>query len=303
MSMQKIVPYLWFGTQAQEAASFYVEAFGDGSRINAVTTVQDTPGGDCRTVSFELRGFSFNAINAGPVFTLNPSISFILNFDPSQDPQARENLDALWDRLSPDGIIRMPLDSYPFSKRYGWIEDKYGVSWQLFMPDPKGDHRPFIIPSLLFTGSVCGRAKEARDFYLSVFAHTKAGQLIPYGKNQEPDKEGTTMFTDFMLENQWFTATDSAYDHTFAFNEALSFMVNCNNQEEIDHYWKALSADPQAEQCGWLKDKFGISWQVAPKILDEMLSKGSDAQRYRVTQAFLSMKKFDIATLQRAYNE
>jgi predicted 3-demethylubiquinone-9 3-methyltransferase (glyoxalase superfamily) len=88
----------------------------------------------------------------------------------------------------------------------------------------------------------------------------------------------------------------------FKFNEAVSFMIRCQTQEEIDYYWAKLSAVPQAEQCGWLKDKFGLSWQVTATAMDEMLSKGTPEQVARVTQAFLKMKKFDIATLQRAYD-
>ena len=94
---------------------------------------------------------------------------------------------------------------------------------------------------------------------------------------------------------------DSARDHGFSFNEAISFMVGCDNQEEIDYYWDRLSAVPEAEQCGWLKDKFGVSWQVVPSVLDQMLTKGTPEQIARVTQAFLPMKKFDLAELEKAY--
>ena len=94
---------------------------------------------------------------------------------------------------------------------------------------------------------------------------------------------------------------DSAYEHNFAFNEAISFIVPCDTQEEIDDYWKKLSAVPEAEQCGWLKDKYGFSWQIVPTAMEEMMSKGSKEQITRVTEAFLQMKKFDIESLQRAY--
>ena len=94
---------------------------------------------------------------------------------------------------------------------------------------------------------------------------------------------------------------DSAYEHNFAFNEAISFLVSCDTQAEIDRYWKALSAVPEAEQCGWLKDKYGLSWQIVPTLMNEMMSKGSGEQIARVTEAFLKMKKFDIESLKRAY--
>ena len=149
--MQKIVPHLWFDTEAKEAAEFYVSAFKD-SKIKNISTIHDTPSGDSDIVSFELSGYSFMAISAGPYFKINPSISFMLNFDPSKDAQAREHLDELWTKLSVGGKTLMPLQEYPFSKWYGWIQDRYGVSWQLILTNPSGgEKRPFIIPSFMFT--------------------------------------------------------------------------------------------------------------------------------------------------------
>ena len=298
--MQKITPHLWFDKEAREAAEFYVSLFPD-SRVTNSTTLHDTPSGDSEIVSFELAGQSFMAISAGPVFKFNPSVSFIVNFDPSRDTNARENLDAVWEKLSQDGTALMPLDKYPFSERYGWVQDKYGLSWQLILTNPEGEERPFIIPSLMFVGEVAGRAEEAIKHYLSIFKNSKMGALARYGAGQEPDREGTVMFADFMLEGQWFAATDSAHEHKFAFNEAISFLVNCDSQEEIDYYWERLSADPEAEQCGWLKDKFGVSWQISSTALGEMLTNGTREQIDRVTQAFLPMKKLEIARLEKAY--
>jgi predicted 3-demethylubiquinone-9 3-methyltransferase (glyoxalase superfamily) len=235
----KITPHLWFDNEAREATEFYTSIF-PGSKITHLTTLRDTPSGDCDVVSFELSGQPFMAISAGPLFKFNPSVSFILNFDPLREERARESLDLLWDKLSQGGTALMPLDKYPFSERYGWIRDRYGLSWQLILSDPKGEERPFITPSLLFVGAVCGKAEEASDFYPSVFGNTKRGITARYPAGMEPDKEGSIMFTDFMLENQWFAAMDSARDHGFAFNEAISFMVSCDTQREIDYYWEAL---------------------------------------------------------------
>ena len=129
----------------------------------------------------------------------------------------------------------------------------------------------------------------------------KRGLVYPYGPDQQPDKEGTLMYADFMLEKQWFAANDSADDHKFNFNEAVSLMVNCHTQQEIDHYWKKLSAVPQAEQCGWLKDKFGLSWQIVPDNMEDMMADKDEKRVKRVTEAFLKMKKFDLAELEKAY--
>ena len=153
----------------------------------------------------------------------------------------------------------------------------------------------------MFVGKVSGKAEEAINFYLSVFRNSKRGIVARYSKGQEPNKEGTVMYGDFMIENQWFAAMDSANMHDFSFNEAISFIVNCNTQEEIDYYWEKLSAVPEAEQCGWLKDEYGVSWQIVPAVMNEMMKNGFRKQIDRLTQAFLRMKKFDSAKLEEAY--
>lgn len=303
--MQKITPHLWYDHQAREAAEFYTAIFPQ-SKINDITVLRDTPSGDCDLVSFELLGEKFMSISAGPLFKFNPSISFMVNFDPlffKSEENARATLDFVWEKMSEGGIPLMPLDEYPFSKRYGWIQDKYGVSWQLILTNPGGDPRPAIIPSIMFVGDNVGRAEEAINFYTSIFKNAKVGTMHRYVANQKPDEEGTIMFADFMLENSWFTAMDSAHEHKFQFNEAISLMVYCENQDEIDYYWKKLSAVPEAEQCGWLKDKFGLSWQIVPVKLHEMMADTDEKRFARVTKAFLKMKKFDLAKLEDAYQE
>lgn len=300
--MQKITPHLWFDKEAKEAAEFYVSVFPQ-SKITYVNQLHNTPSGDCDVVSFELWGHAFMSISAGPYFKINPSISFMVNFDPSQDPDAATRLEEIWKKLAEGGKALMPIGEYPFSKRYGWIEDKYGVSWQLILTNPEGERRPTIMPSLLFTQAMCGKAEEATDFYLSIFANAKRGAMARYPVGMEPDKEGTVMFTDFTLLGQWFVAMDSAQSHKFIFNEGVSLLVHCDTQEEIDVLWEKLSAVPAAEQCGWLKDKYGVSWQISPTVMDEMMHDPDQAKVDRVTKAFLQMKKFDIATLKRAYDQ
>ena len=299
-SKNKIAPHLWFDKEAKEATEFYCSLFPN-SKIKNITTITDTPSGDCDIVSFDLSGQPFMAISAGPLFRFNPSVSFMVNFDPSKDAAAEENLNNVWEKLSDGGTSLMPLGEYSFSKRYGWLNDKYGLSWQLILSHPGGEERPFIVPSLLFTDNVWGKAEEASEFYISIFKNARRGGIYRYPAGMEPDKEGTVMFTNFMIENQWFAAMDSAREHGYAFNEAVSFMINCDTQDEIDYYWERLSAFPESEQCGWCKDKYGLSWQVSPTVMNEMMTKGTREQVDRVTQAFLKMKKFDIEELKRAY--
>ena len=301
--MHKITPHLWFDKEAKEAAEFYTSLFPD-SKVTNVTTLHDTPSGDCDVVSFKLWGTDFQSISAGPLFKFNPSISFMVNFGPphlTDKKEATEKLDTIWEALSDGGQALMPLDKYPFSERYGWIQDKYGLSWQLILTGEEGESRPAILPSLLFVGDKAGKAEDAMNFYISQFENSKVGTVARYPAGREPDKEGSIMFEDFMIEDEWFAAMDSAHpQHNFDFNEAISFMVNCKDQAEIDKYWK-LSSVPESEQCGWLKDKFGVSWQVVPVALGEMLKNGTREQIDRVTQAFLPMKKLDIAKLKEAY--
>jgi predicted 3-demethylubiquinone-9 3-methyltransferase (glyoxalase superfamily) len=299
MTKQVITPHLWYDKEAEEAAEFYVSVFGRNSEIKNLTTIHDTPSGSADIVTFDIWGTEFMAISAGPLFAFNPSISFMVNFDPSQDKKARERIDEVWEKLAQDGKALMPLDKYPFSERYGWIQDKYGVSWQLIYTDPEGEERPLIIPSLLFVGDNSGKAEEATDFYLSVFRDSKRGAMARYPAGMEPDKEGTIMFTDFKLEGQWFAAMDSAQMHDFTFNEAVSLMVNCKDQREIDYYWDKLSALPEAEQCGWVKDKYGISWQIIPANMGELIAKNPE----KTTPVMLAMKKIIIADLIEAGEE
>jgi predicted 3-demethylubiquinone-9 3-methyltransferase (glyoxalase superfamily) len=299
--MNKIIPHLWFNKEAKEAAAFYTSVFGGDSKVGTISTLTDTPSGDADVVPFSLWGFEFLSISAGPYFKPTPAISFMVNFDPSQDPDAAKKIDEIWAKLSEGGTVMMELGEYPFSKRYGWCADKYGFTWQLILTNPEGEERPRIIPSFLFVGDKCGKAEEASDFYLSVFKDSKRGALAKYPAGAEPNKEGTVMFTDFKLEGTWFAAMDGGGPHNFDFGEAISLIVKCEDQAEIDYYWEKLSAVPESEQCGWLKDKYGVSWQIVPKQMDEMMATKDKAALDRVTQAFLKMKKFDIAELDRAY--
>lgn len=292
--MQKIVPHLWFDKEATEAANFYVSTFPN-SKVKNTSVLHNTPSGSVDIVTFELLGLEFQALSAGPLFKFNPSISFHVIC------KTKEEVDEIWEKLSHGGQVLMELGAYPFSERYGWLQDKYGLSWQIFYSS--ADHvQQKITPVIMFVGSVCGKAEEAVNFWTSIFPDAKVNAIQNYGKGEEPDEEGTLKYGSFLLFGQEFGAMDSAHEHQFTFNEAISFIVNCDTQEEIDYFWERLSAVPEAEQCGWLKDKYGISWQVVPLGVEEMLQ-GDDRERVdRVTQAFLVMKKLDIAKLQEAYD-
>ncbi|MBI3308333.1 MAG: VOC family protein [Candidatus Melainabacteria bacterium] len=287
--MQKITPHLWFDKEAVEAAKFYTSVFKD-SKVKNVTKIYDTPSGDCDIVSFQLMGQDFMSISAGPLFKFTPAISFLVLCN------KKEEVDDLWKKLSDKGKVLMEIDKYPWSERYGWLNDKYGLSWQIILTDEKVKQR--IVPSLMFTQDKCGKAEEAINLYVSVFDNSKIEKIIRYGKDEKPEKEGNIKYASFTLEGQEFTAMDSGHKHNFTFNEAISFIVECKNQEEVDYYWNKLSAFPESEQCGWIKDKYGVSWQIVPKQLGELINNDKSG---RVVQAMLKMKKLDVKKLEDAY--
>lgn len=287
MSMQKIIPHLWFDKEAKEAAEFYISVFDD-SKINFITQIHDTPSGDCDIVGFTLMGYDFMTISAGPLFKVNPSISFHVKC------RTFSEVNHIWEKLSIGGTIMMELGEYTFSRRYGWIQDKYGISWQVIYTE--GDFRQRITPVLMFTGDLCGKAEEAINFYSSVFPGSEASVLARYIKDEKPDNEGTVKYARFALTGHEFGAMDSARMHGFSFNEAISLIVNCNDQKEIDYFWNKLSAFPEAEQCGWIKDKYGISWQIIPSNMGELMGKNPE----KTTPVMLSMKKIIITDIEKA---
>jgi predicted 3-demethylubiquinone-9 3-methyltransferase (glyoxalase superfamily) len=294
--MPEITPHLWFDKEAKNTVGFYVSVFPD-SKITHTAALHNvpTPTGECDLLSFELSGQPFMAINAGPLFKFNPSISFLVVQKTTKD------VDELWAKLSKGGSVLMELGEYPFSKKFGWTSDRYGLSWQVMLDDGHYPFQRLITPTLMFVGNVAGRAEEAMKFYASIFPESKVGDIARYPAGMEPEKEGTVKHGSVFLTGQEIFAMDSAREHKFSFNEAISLLIPCEDQKEIDFYWDKLSADPKSEQCGWLKDKFGVSWQVWPTIMGEMMKNGTREQLDRVTQAFLPMRKFDLAALRKAY--
>jgi predicted 3-demethylubiquinone-9 3-methyltransferase (glyoxalase superfamily) len=298
--MQKITANLWYDSEAEEAAEFYVSLFAN-SRVGRISRygkagfeIHGQPEGKAMTIEFELEGQQFIGLNGGPVFKFTPAVSFLVAC------KTKAEVDTLWKRLSEGGTALMELAEYPFSERYGWTTDRYGLSWQVMAAGSREIVQK-IIPTLLFVGRVCGKAEEAMNFYASVFHNARVGDIDRYGKGEGPDREGTVKHGAFTLEGQEFAAMDSALEHNFTFNEAVSFLVGCETQEEIDYYWERLSAVPESEQCGWLKDRYGLSWQISPNVLGAMLLDQDKAKVERVTNAFLKMKRFDIERLKQAF--
>ena len=301
LNTQKIVPCLWFDRQAEEAAHHYASIFANskiGPIVHAGKTGTEThgvPEGAVLTVEFEIEGLRFAALNGGPLFHFTPAISFLVAC------RTAGEVDALWGKLTEGGTALMDLGEYPFSERYGWTADKYGLSWQVMAMGDR-EIRQKIVPTLMYVGEQCGKAEAAIRLYTSVFDRAKIGDILRYGPGEEPDKEGTVKHAGFTLEGLDLAAQESAYDHAFTFTEAISLMRPCETQGEIDRFWEKLTADGGEESmCGWLKDKFGVSWQIVPAGLDEMLRDPDPERVARVMNAFLKMRKIDIAELERAF--
>lgn len=294
-TQQKITYCLWSDKEAEEAVNFYASVFPNLKKTEIIYNPVDTPSGKTGTVltaNFELEGQEFMLLNGGPEFKLNPSISFMVHCDTADE------VEKLWNKLSEGGKVRMPVDKYPFSDKYGWIEDKYGVNWQLILP--QGEAPQKVMPSLMFTNEVYGKAEEAINYYTSVFHNAKTGTIARYPAGMEPDKEGAVMYSDFMLEGQWFAAMESAREHHFDFNEGVSFVVHCDTQDEIDYYWDKLTAEGKEVACGWLRDKYGVAWQITPDMLLKQWQSEDKEKSKRVMQAMMKMVKLDIAELENA---
>jgi len=306
---QKITPCLWFNDNCEEAINFYVSIFPN-SKINHIMRypegVEEGPmkgmDGKILTAFYELEGYSFQALDGGPTFKMNPSVSFMVNFDPSKDAEAAKHLEEMWNKLSEGAKVLMELNEYPLSKKYGWLEDRFGVSWQLILTDPTGEPRPFIVPSLLFVNKVAGKAEEALDYYTSIFKNSKKGLVAHYPAGMEPDKEGSLMFGEANLDGSWLIAMDSAHEHKFDFTAGTSLVIDCKDQAEVDYFWEKLTTGGEESQCGWLVDKYGVWWQIVPQQLGELMNSGDPVKTKRVIDAFMPMKKLDIATLQAAYD-
>ncbi len=296
--MQKIIPNLWFDHQAEEAATFYCGLF-DHSKVSHIARYEEAgaavsgmPEGSVLTVEFTLSGQEFIALNGGPVFSFTPSISFYVNCE------TEEELDRLYRELSRGGFVLMELGVYPFAQKFAWVQDQYGLSWQLNL----GARSQKITPFLMYSGAQLGKAEEAVLFYTGLFEHSSVLHMDRYGAG-ESMPEGTVRHTAFRLNGQEFMAIDSGMEHAFTFTEALSLMVNCKDQQEVDRLWYALTKEGEIQPCGWLKDKYGVSWQIVPAAFNDMMKDPDPKKVHNMMKAMFQMEKLDLDALKRAYEQ
>ena len=292
--MKGITPFLWFNDNAEAAARFYSSLFKN-SQIGTIRRYGDAgpgPKGSVMTLTFRLEGQEFMALNGGPVYTFSPATSFFVNC------ATRQETDELWKGLSKGGKVLMELDKYPFSERYGWVQDAFGLSWQLNL----GPRPQKITPFLLFVGKEFGKVEEAITFYTSLFKNSRIEKIARAGSG-DPDPAGSVKHAVFTLQGQEFMAMESNANHAFTFTPAISHFVNCDTQEEVNFLWEKFTESGRSEQCGWVTDKYGVSWQIIPTALGRLLGDKDPVKAQRVMKAMLKMIKIDITALQKAYDE
>lgn len=291
----RVIPNLWFAGNAEEAGEFYAGIF-PGARLGAIQRypteglldVQQHLAGQPLTVDVELPDLRISLINAGDEFRPNPSAGFLVTIDPERDQDAPAQLEGLHAALVDGGSELMELGEYPFSPRYAWVQDRFGVSWQLMLTEPGTGRRPRVVPALLFSSAAQNRCRDAIDHWVATFPDSEWGTVAEYPQATGPAEQGSIMFSEARILGQSITAMDSGVDMPVSFTEGFSLMVRANGQEELDRWWAALSRVPEAEQCGWCKDAFGMSWQVIPADLDQLMS------RPGAYEALMGMGKIEI---------
>ncbi|HEM4974241.1 TPA: VOC family protein [Streptococcus suis] len=291
--MQAIIPHLWYDTEAKEAVAFYVELFG--GKIDWTYTITDTPSGDADLVQFQLGDMTLAAISAGPYFKLNESMSLMVNV------ASKDDVSRLYEALSDGGRVLVPLAEYPFSPYYVWLEDRFGLSWQLsYEPDLDVPYSFDIC--LLFSQDQVGLAQPMLDYYKDKLPQARLGRLSYYGEGEAAVAAAKLNYAELFIGDQKIIAMDHGYGAEASFNEAFSLMVYVDSQDELDFYYDLLSAVPEAEICGWGKDQFGISWQIVPRILMEAYDTASPEKVKAVNAAVMTMKRLDIAAIQELLN-
>jgi predicted 3-demethylubiquinone-9 3-methyltransferase (glyoxalase superfamily) len=280
--MQKqLTPCLWFDNRAQEAAAFYCKHLAN-TQIRSQSPI---------VTEISVSGQNVVLLDGGPKYQPNASISFFYICE------GNENIDEIWKAFAKDGEVLMPLDKYDWADRYGWVNDKYGISWQ-FSTGKIEDVGQKLTPCLMFTGKQYGRAEEAMNHYASIFGDFKLDGILRFGENEQPDEPGKVKHAQLSLDGNKFMFMDSAQAHNVNFSEGVSLTIHCDTQEEIDYYWEHLTEDGQESMCGWLKDKFGVSWQVVPNIINQLMS--DPAKAGKAAKAFMEMRKFDIEKIVQA---
>ena len=278
---KQITPCLWYNGQAKEAAKLYCSIFND-AKITAQSPI---------VTEVSIDGQNLVLLDGGPMYQPNPSISLFYICEEQRE------FDRIWEGLSKEGTVMMAADKYPWSDMYGWVSDRFGISWQISL-GKMSDVGQRITPCFMFTGKQYGRVDEAIEHYSSIFDTASVDGILRYGANEAPDREGLVKHAQIALNGQKLMLMESAHEHTFNFTEGVSLTLHCDTQEEIDHYWNKLTENGAESMCGWLKDKFGVSWQIIPTVLSKIMNDPEKAGK--AAKAFMSMRKLDIEQIVQA---
>jgi predicted 3-demethylubiquinone-9 3-methyltransferase (glyoxalase superfamily) len=272
-----IYPCVWCNNNAAELAEFYVSVFPDTKIIDENPVV----------VRLEMSGQRLMLLNGSDLFRPNPSISLMYL------TSLESEVEQIYAKLIETGTALMPLDQYPFSPMYGWVEDQFGVSWQLYTG--KEDIIQKIVPTLMFVNHNNGKAAEAVDFYTSLFPDAESRGLLRYS-GEEGETTGNIQHGEFLINHYLLRIMDSSWPHAFNFTEGVSLVVECDSQQEIDSYWSGLiSGGGEESMCGWLKDRYGVRWQIVTSTIDKLIARSP-----RVMEEMMKMRKLDIRRLQQA---
>ena len=240
----KIFPCIWFGHDINKAVNFYRDTF-TSSKIKHETSVATV---------FEIEDFTIVALGGVSAKRPNATMSFYVMCE------TEEEINTIWEKLADNGNILLPFETYPWSTKYGWVEDEYGVSWQLSLGEIS-DMGQKITPMLMYSGSQYGKAEEAINLYASIFKKSEIKFLLRYQGRAE-FQNGKISHGQFSLLGKNLAAMDNPSSQDLSFSTGNSIVVNCDTQAEVDYYWNMLTDDEVKSRNGWLKDRFGLSWQI-----------------------------------------
>ncbi len=267
---------MWFNAEAKEATTFYSTIFHNFALHSQNDFVS----------SFEMGGNKFMAMNGGPMYKMTPAMSYFVYCGGNSE------IERIYSLLIKGGMVIMPLDKYDWSSKYAWVQDKFGVNWQLDI-DPVNSSQK-IVPCLLFVNQKNTLVNEAVNFYTAIIKNSSTIMQAPYHSSANMP-QGSILFAQYKLNGVIFNTMSSTMHHDYDFTPANSIVIECKTQEEIDYYWEKLGEGGSHSRCGWLTDRYGVSWQVIPDFLSRLTS--DPAKAPAVIKAFSQMTKFEIEPL------
>lgn len=277
-----IIPAFWCnGTMAEQARAY--AALFPGATIDGQEPAAWAP--DAPGATLALDGCPVQLIDGGPMYAPTPAISlFVQRADEA-------GVRALWDALAEGGAVLIPLEAWPWARLYGWVQDRWGVSWQVNL-GPVAEVGQAVLPYLTFVGAAAGKVRAALDLYARAFPDLTVDGIHDHD-GSGPDPAGTVMHAQVRLRGGTMMLSDSAHAHAWGFTPGTSLSVLCADQAQVDRLWDLFLDGGQPSRCGWLTDAFGLSWQIVPQVLHDIMTTGTRDQKARAVAAFLPMDRLD----------